>query len=84
MNKPAAKIDMLRASWAAGDTLGALRIASRFFDSSPETLLFKRGWDAAQNADFYRQLGRDPEAIKAEALAALARKFRLPRSNHLR
>lgn len=77
MNKPLAKLDQLRAAWLQGDRLGALRIASRFFDSSAETLLFKRGWDAAQNPGFYRQLQLDPEQITAAALAALARKFRL-------
>jgi hypothetical protein len=77
MGEPAKKIDQLRAAWAQGDFMGALRIASKFFDTSPATLEFKRGWDAAQHADFYRQLGRDPEAITASALAALARKFKL-------
>ena len=78
MHKPVAKLDQLRAAWAQGDRIGALRIAAKFFDSSPETLLFKRGWDAAQNSAFYRQLKRDPEAITGEALSALARKFKLP------
>jgi len=59
--------------------MGALRIASRFGDRSPETLQFKRGWDAAQNRAFYLQMKRDPDAITAEALDALARKFKLPR-----
>jgi len=38
---------------------------------------FKRGWDAMNNAE-YRQLRRNPEAITAAALDALARKFNLP------
>ena len=79
MVEPVAKLDQLRAAWARGDLLGALRIAARFWDRSPETMIFKRGWDAAQRPDFYRQLKRDPEAIKAEALDALARKLKLPR-----
>jgi len=57
------KTDKIRTAWAAGDRLGALRIAARFFDRSPDTLTFKRGIDAHNNPGFYRQLGRDPGAI---------------------
>jgi hypothetical protein len=73
-----AKIELLRAAWAAGDKIGALRIASRFSDRSLETKAFQRAWDAHSNRDFYRQLGRDPEALLAAGLAAMARKFKLP------
>lgn len=74
---PVGKLDQLREAWAAGDKLGALRIASRFGDRSPETLAFKRGWDAHCNPGFYRQIGRRPEELTAAALAAMARKYRL-------
>jgi len=78
MSAPETKLAQLRARWAAGDTVGALRIAARFGDRSAETLAFKRGWDAYQRPGFYRQIKRDPDAILAAALAALARKFKLP------
>lgn len=71
------KLEQIRAAWAAGDRIAALRIASRFFDRSEETKAFKRGWDAHRNPAFYRQIGRNPEAITAEALTILARKFKL-------
>lgn len=71
------KLAQIRSAWAAGDHIAALRIASRFGDRSPETQIFKRGWDAHRNPDFYRQIGRDPEADTAAALKALAAKFRL-------
>ncbi len=70
----------IRAAWAAGDRLTALRMAAQFFDRSPETKAFKRGMDAHNHPDFYRQLGKDPSQIVAEALFALAQKFRLPNS----
>ena len=54
--------------------MGALRIAARFFDRSVDT---KRGMDAHNHPDFYRQLGHRPEQITAEALQLLAVKFRL-------
>ena len=41
------KTDQIRAAWAAGDRIGALRIAARFFDRSIDTLAFKRAMDAS-------------------------------------
>ncbi len=54
------KVDQIRDAWAAGDQIGALRIAARFFDRSDSTLTFKRGMSAYNNPDFYRQLGQEP------------------------
>jgi hypothetical protein len=54
------KSDQIRAAWVAGDQIGALRIAARFFDRSIPTKAFKRGMDAYNNPGFYRQLGKDP------------------------
>jgi hypothetical protein len=74
---PATKLDSIRAAWAAGDRLGALRIAARFFDRSGATKAFKRGMDAHNNPEFYRQLGKDPDLLLRTALELLARKFSL-------
>jgi hypothetical protein len=71
------KSDQIRAAWGAGDRIGALRIAARFFDRSIETRTFKRGMDAYNNPGFYRQLGKDPNQLMAAALELLAKKFRL-------
>ncbi len=71
------KTEKLRIAWAAGDRIGALRIAARFFDRSDATKVFKRGMDAHNNADFYRQLGKEPEQIVGNALETLARRFGL-------
>jgi len=78
MQKRTTKLAKLREAWAKGDKIGALRIASRFHDRSAEPLAFQRGWNAHQNADFYRQLGKNPEEIICTALAALAGKFKFP------
>ena len=72
------KTDKIRAAWAAGDRIGALRIAVRFFDRSVETGVFKRGMDAYNNPRFYRQLGKEPEQITQDALETLAKRFGLP------
>jgi hypothetical protein len=71
------KSDQIRAAWAAGDRIGALRIAARFFDRSTATITFKRGIDAYNNPSFCRQVGKDPEQLIANALELLAKKFSL-------
>jgi hypothetical protein len=71
------KTDRIRAAWAAGDQISALRIAARFFDRSFETRTFKRGMSAYNNPSFYRQLGKDPVQIVADALNVMAKRFGL-------
>ena len=53
------KTGTIRALWATGDRIGALRIAAKFFDRSAVTQVFKRGMDAHNHPGFYRQLGKD-------------------------
>jgi hypothetical protein len=74
---PTSKCDKIRAAWAVGDRVGALRIAARFFDRSEATKTFKLGMDAHNNPGFYRQLGKDPDLLLSAALELLARKFSL-------
>jgi hypothetical protein len=71
------KTDQIRAACGAGDQIGALRIAARFFDRSSDTKIFKRGMDAYNNPGFYRQLGKDPAEIVHGALDLLAKRFNL-------
>jgi hypothetical protein len=71
------KVDKIRIAWAAGDQIGALRIAAHFSDLSTATITFKRGMDAHNNPSFYRQLGKQPDVLIANALNLLATKFRL-------
>jgi hypothetical protein len=74
---PTSKCDKIRAAWAAGDRVGALRIAAHFFDRLEATKTFKRGMDAHNNPGFYRHLGKDPDLLLTAALELLARKFSL-------
>ena len=71
------KTNQIRAAWHAGDRIGALRIAARFFDRSIDTVTFKRGMSAHNHPGFYRQLGKDPEQIVRDALDVLAKRFNL-------
>ncbi len=71
------KTDRIRAAWSAGDRIGALHIAARFFDRSADTKAFQRGMDTHNNPDYYRQLGKEPEQIVGNALQVLAERFGL-------
>ena len=72
------KCSKIREAWASGDRIAALRIAARFFDRSEDTQVFKRGMNAFNNPEFYRQLRQDPDQMTADALRLLAEKFNLP------
>ena len=50
------KTQLIKTALVHGDWLSALRVAARFYDRSDDTIIFKRGFDAYQNPDFYRQL----------------------------
>jgi hypothetical protein len=71
------KCSKICEAWANGDRIAALRIAARFFDRSLDTQIFKRGMNAHNHPNFYRQLQEDPDQITAAALQVLARKFNL-------
>lgn len=69
------KADQIRDALAGGDVERAISIASRFFDRSEKTRLYKQAQSATQNPAFYRQIGKDPEAIIAAALSDLRARF---------
>jgi hypothetical protein len=71
------KCTQIKAEWAVGNQITALRIAARFFDRSTDTIIFKRGMDAFNHPEFYWQLGKNPEQITAAALRRLAEKLGL-------
>ena len=71
------KTDQIRAAWAAGNRVGALRIAAQFFDRSEDTRTFKRGMDAFNHPDFYKQIGGEPQEVVTAALALLQKRFDL-------
>ena len=69
---PPTNTHRIRAAWAAGDCIGALRIAA-----TEATKGFKRGMDAYNNPDFYRQLGKEPDLLVTLAVKLLQKRFRL-------
>ena len=69
------KSNKIREACVRGDRIAALRFAARFFDRSADTQIFKRGMDAFNNPEFYRQLRQDPDQMTADALQLLAEKI---------
>jgi hypothetical protein len=65
------KAQQIHEEFGAGNQIGALRIAARFFDRSVDTMIFKRGMDAYNNPRFYRQLGKQPDHVVTQALKTL-------------
>jgi hypothetical protein len=72
------KIDQLEEVWAAGDRIGALRIASRFFDRSEDTVAFQAGMGRVSHPRILPPARPRSRLHTGDVLAALARKFKLP------
>jgi hypothetical protein len=76
------KLDKLKATWAAGDRIGALRIAAKFPELGADAKAIKRAWEcAAGRGAFYLQLGFNPDAAIAAGLHALAARYGLPQTD---
>jgi hypothetical protein len=68
---PDPKLAKVRAAIAQDDWDEAIKLAARVTLFGKHAEAIQRGKDALLNPDMYRQLGRDPEKIRAEAIAAL-------------
>ena len=71
------KIALLRAAFEAGDMPGALRIAARFPRLGEHKAAIVRAHEALVNPGFYRQIGRDPEALVSAGVDALRARYAL-------
>ncbi len=71
------KLSKLKAAYAAGDYREALRIAARFPQLGAEKEAICRAWQAIQSPAFYREIGRDPELLIAQGVAALKKRYAL-------
>lgn len=69
------KSEQIRNALDSGNAAKALSLASKFFDRSERTQLYKQAQSAANNPSFYRQIGKDPNAIVDLALADLRSRF---------
>ena len=69
------KLAEIRAAMAANDWDKALQIAARFQRLGPQKVAIQRAADILLRPDFYRQLGYDVDAVRAEGIAALKERF---------
>ncbi len=73
----ASKLSRLKAAFAAGDHVSALRIAAKFPQLGTEKEPITRAWNAIQSPDFYRSIGNEPEALIAAGVDALRKRYSL-------
>ena len=72
------KLDRLKVAAQVGDWPLALRIAVRFSSLGPHAPAITRAHEClAGNDRFYRQIGKDPEALVAAGIEAVRQWFKL-------
>lgn len=69
--RPDPKLAKVRSAIAAGDWDSAIRLAARVTLFGKHAEAIQRGKEALANPDLYRQLGRDPEKLRLDAITAL-------------
>jgi hypothetical protein len=69
------KSAQIRHALSVGNVTKAISLASKFHDRSQDTKLFKLAQSAIINPSFFRQIGKDPDAIINEARLALISKM---------
>jgi len=71
------KLSLLKEAWTRGDKSGALRIAAKFQELGEHKEAISRAWQAIQDPEFYRAIGKDPAALIEAGYAALKERYGL-------
>lgn len=72
------KLAKLKARAAAGDWAGALSIAAKFPRLGEHAAAIQKAHEClVGGADFYRQCGKDPDALIAAGIEALKTRYKL-------
>lgn len=58
-----------------GKTREALRLAASFPELGAHKADIERGWAALNHADFYRQIGKDPEGLVKIGMQAIRNRY---------
>ena len=78
MPAPETKLARLKSAADAGDWASALRIAARFPRLEKDAPAIKRAHECMTGrAEFYRAIGKNPEALIAAGIEALRRRYRI-------
>lgn len=72
---PPTKLSVLLGFMQAGEWRKALSLAAKFHDLGAHKKQITRAHDALQNPEFYRQIGKDPEALVREGVEALKERY---------
>jgi hypothetical protein len=69
------QLNKLKRLMAARDFTEALRLCAKWQDLGAHKERITRGWAAYMNPQFYRELGQDPDALYADAIAAIRERY---------
>lgn len=69
------KLAKIKQALLAGDQVAALRIAAKFPDLGEHREAITRAWASLQSPQFYREIGRDPEALFTAGVAAIRQRY---------
>ena len=75
LDKPVTKLSQLKAAMRAGDWELALRLAARFPRLGDQAAAIQRAHEAYSNPRFYKQIGKNPEALKEAGKKALIARY---------
>jgi hypothetical protein len=71
-------LTQLKRHWEAGEYRKALKLAAGWPKLGEHRDAIKTGWEAAARPNLYAQMGKDPAALEAAGLAAVAARYGLP------
>lgn len=71
------KLSRLKDAASKGDWTVALRIAARFPQLGDHGPRIKRAHEAITNPRFYRQIGKDPDALINDGILALQERYKI-------
>lgn len=73
------KLSILKAHMAAGDHRAALKLAAswgkRGLGGGEHAEAITKAWAAMTNPDFYRSIGKDPDALVAAGVQAIRERY---------
>ncbi len=75
--QPRTKLSRLLELMADGDNRAALKLAASFPRLGNHKEPITRGWAAIQSPDFYRQIGKDPDALVVAGVEAIRERYDL-------
>lgn len=71
------KLSKLKELMATGDFRAALKLAASFSQLGSQKIQIRRGWQAIQSPDFYREIGKNPDELVAAGVAAIRERYNL-------